>query len=109
MDCDSDNPARESRSRWGGVYHICTIITDRYKQVVFPSHTKVSGSGCFVVKGYDAKNSDFLTYINLGEPILLEENTELKVWFGEDLMDTSEHDNSGKHCVDVYAKISDQF
>ena len=29
----------------------------------------------------------------------------VKVWYGEDWKDISEIDNSGIHCVDIYAQI----
>ena len=109
LDCDSDNPKTNSKSRLGS-YPIKTIITDKQKSIVFPDHEMVVKSNySFLIRGYDARTSEFLTYVDSINPMYVEVGTELRIWFGEDLQDTSEHDNIGKHCVDVYAKISDDF
>ena len=109
LDSDSTRPETNTKSRWGTSY-IRTIITDKQKSIIFPDPEMVKKSGyAFLIRGYDAKTSDFLTYVDSINPMYVEVGTELRIWFGEDLQDISEDDNIGKHCVDVYAKTSDDF
>ena len=63
----------------------------------------------FTLPGYDGENTDHLTYVNLINPTYVEKGAELRVWFTQDLLDFAESDNAGKHCVDVYARITDRF
>ena len=53
--------------------------------------------------------SDWLTFVDSVNPTYVEKDTELHVWYAEDLYNSHEGDNTGKHCVDVFAKISDDF
>ena len=53
--------------------------------------------------------SNWLTFVDLINLKYVEKDTELHIWYGEDLYNQNDADNSGKHCVDVFAKISDDF
>ena len=61
------------------------------------------------MKGYNGMTSDWLNFVSLTNPIYVEKGTELNIWYSEDLRDYFDTDNTGKHCVDVFAKISDDF
>ena len=56
---------------------------------------------------YGGVDADTMRYLSMGQRIYLEEGTPLDTWYADDFRDLYEHDNSGRHCVDVYAKISD--
>ena len=98
-------------SRWGCWKYIHTIITDNQRNIIFPDPKLVTSNNYyrFTVRGYDGKTSNYLTYVDLINPIYVERGTEMNIWYGEDLNDYTEQDNHGKHCVDVYAKITDDF
>ena len=106
----------QGRSKWGCIWNgprenVATEITDKRREILFPDVTRYPRSykSWFTLPGYDGENDDTLTYINQVNPIYVEKGAELHFWFTQDVFDYLEHDNSGKHCVDVYAKISDRF
>ena len=44
-----------------------------------------------------------LVFRNLSNPLSVSRKQELQIWYGQDWIDCSESENSGKTCVDVYA------
>ena len=48
-------------------------------------------------------NDNELRFNNLPSPISVSVGDEFRIWYGQDLKDCSEWNNSGQTCVDVYA------
>ena len=92
---------RSSRkSRWGCntgklEHNILTVITDYRKKPIFNNQDKLQ-------EGYNGKTSDFLTFVDKGNPIYGDKGMELQIWYHDDLINEGELDNHGTHCVDVY-------
>ena len=90
---------------------LMTIITDAHKKAVLPSAEDLKAfdfGRCeykrhfYSLSGYH-HNSTELVFRNLSNPLSVSRNQELQIWYGQDLKDCLEYDNSGKTCVDVYA------
>ena len=96
-------------SYWGcglygwGLGKINVVITNSGDQVLLPPHEFIEHHGAkwSKVPGYDSFSSELV--ISSFSPSHVNYNQELRVWYGEDLMNTSEGDNGGTACVDVYA------
>ena len=104
------------KSKWGCIWagstsNIATIITDANNNVLFPDRNRYPRDQWhrFILPGYDGATSDVVSFVNAVDPVYVDAGTTLRVWYAEDLNDFSEGDDSGRHCIDVYAKISDQF
>lgn len=69
-------------------------VSDR---IWFPGPVAESNGGSYQIDGF-YRNDDVLIMKKKGNFTL---GDELQVWYGEDFMDHSEHDNGGLHCVDV--------
>ena len=48
-------------------------------------------------------NETELRFNNLPSPISVSVGDEFQIWYGQDLKDCVENDNSGQTCADVYA------
>lgn len=110
------NCAHPLKSRWGCNYegstsNIATEITDTNKHVLLPDYKTAPRDKYhrFIMRGYDGETADWVTFVDLITPKYVEKGTELHIWYSEDLRDVWEAGNQGRHCVDVYAKISDDF
>ena len=96
-------------SYWGcglygwGLGKINVVITNSGDQVLLPPHEFIEHHGAkwSKVPGYDSFSSELV--ISSFSPSHVNYNQELRVWYGEDLMNTSEGDNGGAVCVDIYA------
>ena len=60
-------------------------------------------SSRYTIPGYDAQSSEII-FSDFPNPLPLSSDEELRLWYEEDLKDTSEHDNNGTSCTDVFAK-----
>ena len=104
LTCDVKYPA--FNSRWGcatrrsdwETLNVMTTISNIWRTKIFPNQKKTQ-------LAVDGETADNLVFTNSVDPIYTESGTELHVWFTEDMEDVSEHDNGGRHCVDVYAKF----
>ena len=115
LHCNSET----SPSFWGCTFasygkKLLTIITDTGKNIVLPPVEDLEGfpasklHGCSTKKhfyslGETSHNSTVLVFRNLSSPLSVSRNQELQIWYGQDLKDCSERQNSGSACVDVYA------
>ena len=96
-------------SYWGcglygwGLGKINVVITNSGDQVLLPPHEFIEHHGAkwSKVPGYDSFSSELV--LSSFSPSHVNYNQELRVWYGEDLMNTSEGDNGGTVCVDIYA------
>ena len=101
----------EAGWRWGcnlddGKNYFATVITNAENTIIFPQKGVVLDDiNRFEIPVYKASTATSMKYGDLQEHTYIQNGTELRIWFGEDLKDVHEDDNSGKHCVDVYAKM----
>ena len=97
----STTPQR--RNLWGCDTNVMSVITDSNNEVVFPAN--IDNPRGFKVPGFDARSSQILVYTNHAYPNFFMKDQELRIWYTEDLNDYTTSDNSGTHCVKVYAKF----
>ena len=100
-------------SYWGCKYDVpsdiklMTIITNVNKEALQPPTEDLHGhqnvmKHFYRLEGTGHKSPE-LVFRNLSSPLSLSRNQELQIWYGQDLADFSEVNNSGETCVDVYA------
>ena len=91
-------------SKWGcGKAGISIAITDVNDDIIFPKD--ISAIGWFTLSSYDS-NSNEIILSNPLKYIQVKKGMILRLWYGEDLKESNEHDNVGISCADVYAKVS---
>ena len=81
------------------VYEIHTVITTSNNEILLPE----SKETVYTLPGYQ-RDSEEIVFAEISTPLLLSFGQELRIWYGEDLINKDDGDNSGNHCVDVYAK-----
>ena len=86
-----------------------TIVTDDNNGVVFPANIKITNGIKIRMSGVNAKTSKILVFMNLAYPSYFKNGQELRIWYTEDLLNDNAKDNSGIHCVKVYAKFRKKF
>ncbi|KAL9958398.1 hypothetical protein ACROYT_G035404 [Oculina patagonica] len=103
-----------SASYWGcrnseayGNNGLLTIITNANKESVLPPAGDLQ-TGCGNKKHFynldgTHHTSPELVFADLSIPLSVSRNQELQIWYGQDLIDCTEDNNSGTTCVDVYA------
>ena len=89
--------------------HLMTIITDADKKPVLPPTEDLTNLGMagekahfYSLPEYHHKSTE-LVFRTLVNPLSVSNNQEMQIWYGPDMVDRHEGDNSGKTCVDVYA------
>ena len=113
--CNTNDPA----SYWGCTYEpnygkngLMTIITNAQKEAILPPAGDLrahSQNECKYKKHFYSLNgtnhtSSELVFRDLPNPLSVSCNQELQIWYGQDWVDCSEHNNdNGKICVDVFA------
>uniref|UniRef100_A0A7M5XK66 SET domain-containing protein n=1 Tax=Clytia hemisphaerica TaxID=252671 RepID=A0A7M5XK66_9CNID len=74
--------------------HFLTIISNANNKIIIQkTHDSTQ----------DKYGKEFLLTAN--EPMDFRKNEELRVWYGEDFHNTTEHDNTGRQCIRVYARF----
>ena len=108
--CSPNIPA----SYWGcdtnlfGDKRLLTVITYPNKTALpiaeYTRHDRFCGFRYhyYHIDGFDV-NSKELLFNNLSPQLSVSIGQIFHIWYGEDLNNCSEHDNSGQTCVDVYA------
>ncbi|KAL9958395.1 hypothetical protein ACROYT_G035401 [Oculina patagonica] len=106
-----------SASYWGcrnsaykGNNGLMTIISNANKEAVLPpaGDLMIQTNGACVNKRYyysldgTHHTSPELVFRDLSNQLSVSRNQELQIWYGQDLVDCSEENNSGTTCVDVY-------
>ena len=92
-----------NETRWGCLSKLNTHITDVENHRLFP----MDGSTVFdqylyySLSGFD-DNSPEIEFSNFSSPLSVDVCQEFRVWFGEDLINVFEYDNSGMSCIDAY-------
>ena len=109
LKCAIDHPA----SYWGcthesyGDMRLATFITFPNKTTLLLAVLReITSSGCvnysYKIDGVDS-NATELVFNNLPSPMYVTTGQEFQIWFGEDLRNCYDDDNSGETCADVYA------
>ncbi|XP_044182757.1 uncharacterized protein LOC122963385 [Acropora millepora] len=93
-----------SRSNWGcagqhRVRNIALFLTNASNTILLP----MGQSSPYTIPGYDEQSSE-IVFSGFPNPLHLSSDKELRLWYSEDLVDQSEHDNGGTSCTDVFAK-----
>ena len=87
-----------------------TIITNTQRKAFLPPAGDLKGRnvvGCenkkhfYHLDGITHTSSE-LHFSHLPNPLSVSRNEELQIWYGQDWIDCSEHNNDGATCVDVY-------
>ena len=103
--CNLDHPP----SYWGcnnpalGDTRLLTVITFKNRSPLLLAD--YGEEGChYSYKIEDVGvNDNELRFNNLPTPISVSVGDEFQIWYGQDLNNCSEHNNSGQTCADVYA------
>lgn len=95
----------EYGSKWGccitaGKIHI--IITNKYNEIIAPE-TMPKGDS-YELPGFD-ENSAFIEFDVYNTTVKV--GYELRIWYLQDIKDTSENNNEGRSCANVYAVFCD--
>ena len=84
---------------WLSSTNFTFFLTDASNTILLP----MGQSSRYIIPGYDAQSSEII-FSGFPNPLHLSSNKELRLWYEEDLIDQSEHDNNGTSCTDVFAK-----
>ena len=107
VSCAKSNKARFSY--WGcDPKHssLAAVLTDKQNKIIAPDASKVnSKTGWYTLPGYTSSSS-VLVFCAPKKPHCVFANSELRLWYGEDLFGYTESDNGGKSCVDVYGLLA---
>ncbi|XP_031558548.1 uncharacterized protein LOC116294986 [Actinia tenebrosa] len=86
-----------------------TFVTDKNNKVMFPltgvfyNEQYAKTSKYYGIQEYDPMSPDIVLQHGLNSPSdYVGPDSQLRVWYGEDLFNTNEGDNGGKACVDVF-------
>ena len=98
------------RSYWGCAPNssaLAPILTDQQNTILAPDASDVVGNGWYTLAGYTSSSSILVFCAQPPcNPLVVPANSELRLWYGEDLRGKTEGDNSGKTCADVYALLA---
>lgn len=83
--------------------NLCTVITDGHNNVIAPN-PKPSNIRSYTILGYTSSSPDLVFCRDT--TLCVFSTTEIRLWYAEDLLNTSEGDNSGETCADVYALLA---
>ena len=107
-----DKRLSNTKSFWGCGDHgrltvsfLNAVITDSSNKVLAPS-AAASSPGWYKLPGYTSRSS-VLMLCGLYKPVVcVHASEELRLWYGEDLYGSTEADNAGQTCADVYGEIA---
>lgn len=93
-----------SKSPWGcppNEQFIRTFLTDDRNTIIGPQFSERVAQTYYKLPGYSS-SSPYLIFFMGKSAYGLHHMAELRIWYGEDLFNTSESDNGGRSCADVY-------
>ena len=93
-------------SNWGCLANspdIRVVLTNNENKKLFPS-TSLHQYGGYTLPGYTSSSS-IIVFCAGKEPQCVFANRELRLWYGEDFLDSTEADNGGTTCADVYGLL----
>ncbi|KAK3739026.1 hypothetical protein QZH41_010485 [Actinostola sp. cb2023] len=113
--CDKSTCAKtpaQFDSKWGcatshpflGKTSLNTLVTTATNKIVFPKDlhfTHDHDNLWYSMEQFDS-DSNILVFQRFHEPLYIASGQELRLWYGEDLRDVSEQDNSGLTCANVF-------
>ena len=82
------------------------VLTDDRNNILEPVASNVSPAGWYTLPGYTSSSS-VLVFCPKKTPLCILRNQKLRLWYGEDLRASTESDNSGKTCADVFALLDE--
>jgi len=81
------------------------VLTDQNNKILAPEGLNINKGGEYTQAGYTSSSSA-LVFCTPKKPHCVFANSELHLWYGEDLRGLSESDNGGKTCADVYGLLA---
>ena len=81
------------------------ILTDDNNKILVPEASKVNKLGKYNLAGYTS-SSPVLLFPVSKKAHCVHANSELRLWHGEDLVGSTESDNGGRSCADVYGLLA---
>ena len=82
------------------------LMTDQNNKILAPEAKTVDSSGRYKLAGYSSSSS-VLVFCASKKPQCVFANSELRLWYGEDLRARGgASDNGGKTCADVYGQLA---
>ncbi|XP_031573806.1 uncharacterized protein LOC116307672 [Actinia tenebrosa] len=82
------------------------VVTDELNQIIFPKKQYIGGPRYWYrVPFADTASSKEITFTDFAQPFYFPKYKQMRIWYGEDLIGSSESDNHGRVCVNVYAKF----
>ncbi|XP_047122316.1 uncharacterized protein LOC100203996 [Hydra vulgaris] len=84
------------------------LVCDDKKEIIFPSPieplTYQYQGKHYKYRGYKASDNEVI-FTDYSFPVYMKEGTNITIWFGEDLTNIGDLDNSGILCLDVYGSF----
>ena len=100
---------KSSYSYWGcspNHADMAVLLTDQHNRILAPVASTVNSKhGWYNLAGYTSSSSA-LVFCAPKKPHCIFANSELRLWYGEDLKGYTESDNAGKTCADVYGLLA---
>ena len=88
--------------------HVNVVITTSANQILFPSSKfmtdRYKSQLWSRIPGYNSFSPE-LVMSAFSNPPSVTKGQELRLWYGEDLENSTENDNAGKACCDVYVRF----
>ncbi|XP_031549031.1 uncharacterized protein LOC116286624 [Actinia tenebrosa] len=84
------------------------FITDESNHILFPKAGATFTTGVhrngkwFSIPGFDSRSEYLVLQHGFNVPLYVSPTSILKLWYGEDLLNYAESDNSGRVCASVY-------
>ena len=98
-------------SHWGcGTYssligQVSVAITTSGNHILLPPSQFITGSGKWSkIPGYNSWSPELVLSV-FSSPLTVTSGQELRLWYGEDLVNYTESDNGGKSCCEVFARF----
>ena len=86
--------------------YLFAVLTDQNNKILAPEASTVTTKhGYYGLAGYTSSSS-VLVFCAPKKPHCVFANSELRLWYGEDLRDYTESNNGGKTCADVYGLLA---
>jgi len=85
--------------------HVDVVITTASNGVLFPPSQFIEQSIKWSkIPGYNSLSPELVLSV-FSSPLTVTSGQVLRLWYGEDLMNSSEGDNDGTSCCDVFARL----
>ena len=97
---------KKQYSYWGCIPNnpsLNVVLTNHQNKLLAPAVT--NRGGWYNLGGYTSSSSA-LVFCAPKKPHCIFANTELRLWYGEDLRGYTESDNGGRTCADVYGLLA---